>query len=171
MGQTDRRSRAHPLKEGLTLLSLDSQLLAQDRALKKADKLKMDQVKHSGDRAGKHVQPEHSTVPPRVQAPGTQRTTESCQGCTLKRNYTGHETQYPVTNHNGREYEKEYMCAAESLCCTGEINNTVNQLYFNEIKKKRITHPRTPEYLTSNYLNTPQLPLSTPSSSYLFPEE
>lgn len=57
MGQTDRGSRAHPLKEGLTLLSLDSQLLGQDRALEKGDKLKMGQVKHSGDRAGQHVQP------------------------------------------------------------------------------------------------------------------
>lgn len=78
---------------------------------------------------------------------------------------------YPVTNHSGREYEKEYMCVAESACCTEAVSSTVNRLYLNEIKEKRITRPRTPKYLTSNYLNTPQLPLSTPSSSYLFPEE
>ena len=23
---------------------------------------------------------------------------------------TGNDTQYPVINHNGKEYEKEYMC-------------------------------------------------------------
>ena len=36
---------------------------------------------------------------------------------------TGNNIQYPVTNPNGREYEKEYI--TESLCCTAEINTTL----------------------------------------------
>ena len=37
---------------------------------------------------------------------------------------TGNYIQYPVINHDGREYEKEciYICITESLCCTVEIN-------------------------------------------------
>ena len=35
---------------------------------------------------------------------------------------TGNYIQYPVINHNGKEYEKEciyiYICITESLCCT-----------------------------------------------------
>ena len=47
---------------------------------------------------------------------------------------TGNYIQYPVINHNGKEYEKEYICITESLCCTAEIkHNIVNQLYFNKI--------------------------------------
>ena len=42
---------------------------------------------------------------------------------------TGNYIQYPVINHNGKEYEKEYiyiyMYVAESLCCTAEINTTL----------------------------------------------
>ena len=38
---------------------------------------------------------------------------------------TGNYIQYPVINHNGKEYEKEYMCITESLCCTAEINTTL----------------------------------------------
>ena len=30
--------------------------------------------------------------------------------------------QYPVTNHNGKEYEKEYIRITESLGYTAEIN-------------------------------------------------
>ena len=30
--------------------------------------------------------------------------------------------QYPVINHSGKEYEKEYICITESLCCIPEIN-------------------------------------------------
>ena len=39
---------------------------------------------------------------------------------TWKPNYI----QYPVTNHNGKEYEKIYIhiCIIELLCCTEEIN-------------------------------------------------
>ena len=35
--------------------------------------------------------------------------------------------QYPVINHNGKEYEKEYIYVriTESLCCTAEINTTL----------------------------------------------
>ena len=46
---------------------------------------------------------------------------------------TGNYTQYPVINHNGKEYEKEYIYIyiyiyiykTESLCCTAEINTTL----------------------------------------------
>ena len=33
-----------------------------------------------------------------------------------------------MINHNGKGYEKEYICITESLCCTAEINTT---LYIN----------------------------------------
>ena len=39
---------------------------------------------------------------------------------------TGNYIQYPIINHNGKEYEKHYIymyiCIVESLCCTVEIN-------------------------------------------------
>ena len=40
---------------------------------------------------------------------------------------TGNYIQYPVINHNGKEYEKECMCICitESLCCTAKINTTL----------------------------------------------
>ena len=40
---------------------------------------------------------------------------------------TGNHIQYPVINHNGKEYEKEcvYICITESLCCTAVINTTL----------------------------------------------
>ena len=40
---------------------------------------------------------------------------------------TGNYIQYPVINHNGKEYEKEciYICTTESFCCTVEINTTL----------------------------------------------
>ena len=40
---------------------------------------------------------------------------------------TGNYSQYPVINHNGKEYEKEcvYICVTESLCCTAESNTTL----------------------------------------------
>ena len=42
--------------------------------------------------------------------------------------------QYPVINQSGKEYEKEYIyvCVTESLCCTAEINTTLNQLHLNK---------------------------------------
>ena len=46
---------------------------------------------------------------------------------------TGNYIQYPVVNHNGKEYEKNglYMCVCacvcvyESSCCTAEIHTTL----------------------------------------------
>ena len=40
---------------------------------------------------------------------------------------TGNYIQYPVINHNGKEYEKECICICitESLCCIVEINTTL----------------------------------------------
>ena len=38
---------------------------------------------------------------------------------------TGNCTQYPVTNHNGKEYGKEYVHITESICCTAENNTTL----------------------------------------------
>ena len=38
---------------------------------------------------------------------------------------TGNYIQYPMINHNGKEYEKEYICITESLCYTAEINTTL----------------------------------------------
>ena len=35
---------------------------------------------------------------------------------------TGNYIEYPVINHSGKEYEKEYMWIIESLCSTEEIN-------------------------------------------------
>ena len=56
-------------------------------------------------------------------------------------NSIGNYIQYPVVNHQGKEYEKEqiYICITGSLCCTAEINNTVNQTYFNKIKFKKLS--------------------------------
>ena len=34
----------------------------------------------------------------------------------------GKYIQYPVINHNGKEYEKEYICITELLCCTAEMS-------------------------------------------------
>ena len=42
----------------------------------------------------------------------------------------GNYIQYLVINHNGKEYEKEYIyihvyiCITESLCCAPETNTT-----------------------------------------------
>ena len=38
---------------------------------------------------------------------------------------TGKYNQYPVINHNGKEYEKEYIYVTESLCCTAIIDTTL----------------------------------------------
>ena len=40
---------------------------------------------------------------------------------------TGNYIQYPGINHNGKEYEKEYIyiCITESPCYTEEINTTL----------------------------------------------
>ena len=34
---------------------------------------------------------------------------------------TGNYIQYPLINHNGKEYEKEYICITESLCCKQKL--------------------------------------------------
>ena len=51
---------------------------------------------------------------------------------------TGKFIQYPVINHNGKEYEKEcmYICITESLCCTAEIRTTL-YINYTSIKKKK----------------------------------
>ena len=40
---------------------------------------------------------------------------------------TGNYHQYPVINHNGKEYAREYICVSVtgSLCYTAEINTTL----------------------------------------------
>ena len=35
---------------------------------------------------------------------------------------TGNCIQYPLINHNEKEYENEHICITESLCCAAEIN-------------------------------------------------
>ena len=42
-----------------------------------------------------------------------------------------------LINHYGKEYKKEYICVTDSLCCTTEIYNIVNQLYFNKINRSK----------------------------------
>ena len=39
----------------------------------------------------------------------------------------GNYIQYPIINHNGKEYEKEYvyLCVTESLCCIPETTTTL----------------------------------------------
>ena len=54
---------------------------------------------------------------------------------------TGDYSQDPMINHKKKEYKEKRMlcmCITESLCCT-EINNTVNQRYFNKKKKNHQT--------------------------------
>ena len=45
---------------------------------------------------------------------------------------TGNYIQYPVTNYNGKEYQKTVcvcvcvcVCITELLCCTAEMNTTL----------------------------------------------
>ena len=40
---------------------------------------------------------------------------------------SGNYIQYPKINHNGKEYLKNnvYICIAESLCCTTDINTAL----------------------------------------------
>ena len=42
---------------------------------------------------------------------------------------TGKYIQYPVINHNGKEYEIMYICAIESLFYTAETNKTLQINY------------------------------------------
>ena len=42
---------------------------------------------------------------------------------------TGKYIEYPVINHNGKEYKKNvFMCMTESICCPAETGTT---LYIN----------------------------------------
>ena len=65
-------------------------------------------------------------------------------------NSTGNYIRYPVINHNGKEYEKKYICITESFCCTVEISttlwinypNSMNQLSLNKIKFKKSSYTK-----------------------------
>ena len=48
---------------------------------------------------------------------------------------TGNYIQYPMMNHNGKEYKKEYIYKTELPCFTAEINTA---LYMNYISIKNI---------------------------------
>ena len=53
---------------------------------------------------------------------------------------TENSIQYSVTNHNGKESEKNayiYICITDSLCCTAEINTTL-QINYTPIKFENI---------------------------------
>ena len=43
---------------------------------------------------------------------------------------TGNYIQYPVINHNEKEYEKECICITESLSCIAEMNITLLIIYM-----------------------------------------
>ena len=47
---------------------------------------------------------------------------------------TGNYIQHLVTNHSGKEYEKEFICITESLPVQQKITQVVNQSY----QKKKI---------------------------------
>ena len=48
----------------------------------------------------------------------------------------GNYIQYPLINHDGKEYEKEYICITESPYCTEEMKYDIaNQLYFSKVLK------------------------------------
>ena len=49
---------------------------------------------------------------------------------------TGNYIQYPLINHNGKEYA--YICITESLCCIAVMNTT---LYINYISIKKRRQP------------------------------
>ena len=38
---------------------------------------------------------------------------------------TGNYIQYPAINHDGKEYARECICIAESLCCAAGFNTTL----------------------------------------------
>ena len=46
----------------------------------------------------------------------------------------GNYIQYPGINHNRKEYKEDVsMCIIESLLCSRNEHNMVNQLYLNKI--------------------------------------
>ena len=42
---------------------------------------------------------------------------------------TGNYIQYPVINHNGKEYEKEHIYETESLCCIPQHCKSIMSVY------------------------------------------
>ena len=52
---------------------------------------------------------------------------------------TGNYIKYPVKNHDGKEYGKEYICVQLSHSTVKNKYNIVNQLYFNNFFKN--IHP------------------------------
>ena len=50
---------------------------------------------------------------------------------------TENYTEYPVLNHNGKEYKKEYIYVYNrvTLLYSRDWHNIVNQLYVNKLKK------------------------------------
>ena len=49
--------------------------------------------------------------------------------------------QYPLINHNGEEYEKDYVYITASFCCTAEINTTLQInytviIFFKKLRKE-----------------------------------
>ena len=52
---------------------------------------------------------------------------------------TGNYIQPPVINHNGKEYEKEYMYVriTDLLCYTLEAN-TIGKLYFSKSRFQKV---------------------------------
>ena len=59
--------------------------------------------------------------------------------CVTTRSYCRTENciQYPVINHNGKEYEKEcvYMCVCVSVTAySSNEHSIINQLYFSKKK-------------------------------------
>ena len=68
---------------------------------------------------------------------------------------TGDYIHYSVINHNGKEYEKECVCVyvTESLCCTAEINTSL-EVHFKEKKENLYSFPKSlnpPPTYTHNY--------------------
>ena len=55
--------------------------------------------------------------------------------------HTGNYIQYPMINHNGKQYFKNvyiYVCISESLCCIAKINTILWVNYTSVIKTKNL---------------------------------
>ncbi|MGU0089850.1 hypothetical protein ACVXJU_26440, partial [Klebsiella pneumoniae] len=48
---------------------------------------------------------------------------------------TGNYSQYPVTNHNGKEYKRKMYIYTEQLCHTAGSNSL--EINYSSIKKKK----------------------------------
>ena len=63
--------------------------------------------------------------PGRLQTIGLQRVGHDWSDLACMHSIAGNYIQYPVMNHNRKEYKKNvYICKTESLCCTVEISTT-----------------------------------------------